>query len=205
MGNGSAVSSDHLPNAEAVCKLFSEFLTSERHFNELQSRYRTMASGWLLAVFGAVGFILTKTLPSDILPDKLLIIALIGLGGALGILLLWNLDLRVYHKLLLAGFDEGKKFEQVHPWLPQIHQEMEKYTHTHRVTRQVAYFYWWPDFVLLLMTAWSLIKWFLKPAAHLQGDFIFLSLAWLILLALSFILFFSTGFSKKVNPYTPVN
>lgn len=47
---------------ERVWKIASEIGVAERHFNDLQTGYRNMASGWLLATFGGIGFAVTQTL-----------------------------------------------------------------------------------------------------------------------------------------------
>lgn len=80
---------------DRVWSLVTELGLQERHFNDLESRYRALASTWLLAAFFGMGFVIsqeTLTLPFD----RLLVVAGIGLAGTVGIALLWNLDLLVY-------------------------------------------------------------------------------------------------------------
>jgi hypothetical protein len=106
---------------EGVMKIVAELGANERHFNTLQHQYRLLASTWLLAVFGGVGFAITH----DQLPlQRFLLVALIGLAGAVGITQLWNLDLRVYHQLLDACFVQGLELERENPWLPQLRASM---------------------------------------------------------------------------------
>ena len=45
---------------DEVWRMLLELGVQERHFNELESRYRTLASTWLLATFAALGFIATQ-------------------------------------------------------------------------------------------------------------------------------------------------
>jgi hypothetical protein len=81
-----------------VVLCFVELGNYERHFNEMQSRYRALASTWLLATFVGGGFILSqKTFEVPLSRD--LAVATLALFGAFGIGLLWNLDLMVYHRL----------------------------------------------------------------------------------------------------------
>src|SRR5262245_38062724 len=84
-------------------KLITEIGVQERHFNGLQSTYRNMASGWLLATFGGMGFALTQ----KITVDYELLLAAMAVAGSAGIVLLWTLDLMVYQRLLDACFAEG--------------------------------------------------------------------------------------------------
>jgi len=104
-----------------VWAMVTEFGENERHFNNLQHNYRVLASTWLLAMFAGIGYVLTaKDLPFA--PQ--LIIAFLGLAGACGITLLWNLDLRVYHQLLESVFVEGLKLEKKYNWLPRVRLNM---------------------------------------------------------------------------------
>jgi hypothetical protein len=107
---------------ENVWKIAQELGVNERHFNQMQHQYRAMASGWMLAIFAGVQFVLANwgklPFPSE------LILTLIGFAGAIGITQLWNLDLRVYHQLLDACFVQGLQLEQKYNWLPKIRTSM---------------------------------------------------------------------------------
>ena len=53
---------------DRVWKFVVEAGLQERHFNQLQTEYRKLASTWLLAAFGAIGLLLTNSsfaLPID--------------------------------------------------------------------------------------------------------------------------------------------
>jgi len=95
---------------------------SEEHFDGLKSTCRSLASTWLLATFGALGFLLTEDLRGSI-PTEVIALAL-GVAGATGIFLLWILDLLVYHRLLDASFVEGLKLETAFPQAPQVRHRM---------------------------------------------------------------------------------
>ena len=106
---------------EQVWKIVLELGANERHFNQLQHQYRMLASTWLLAMFGGVGFALSHD--SLGVPPEFLV-TVMGLAAALGVTQLWSLDLRVYHQLLDACFAEGLRLERLHAWLPQIRAGM---------------------------------------------------------------------------------
>ncbi len=110
---------------ENVWKIVQECGEEERHFNTLQSVYRGVASSWLLATFGAVGFLLFGK-DGDIAHPWMA--AAICILGALGISLLWMLDLHIYQRLLVAAFEQGRVLEDKFAWLPQIRNTMRKYT-----------------------------------------------------------------------------
>jgi hypothetical protein len=96
--------------------------SSEEHFDEMKGQCRALASTWLLATFGALGFTLSNTL-SNTIPHEVIALAL-GIAGAIGIFLLWILDLLVYHRLLDASFTEALKLEARFPQLPQVRRCM---------------------------------------------------------------------------------
>lgn len=106
-----------------VIALYTECMAQERHFNGLEAGYRRLASTWLLAGFAAIGFLMNLR-DEDLLVPPPLMIAAVGVLTALGIGMLWGLDLHVYHRLLNANFAEGLMLEARHPWLPQTHFNM---------------------------------------------------------------------------------
>ncbi len=114
------------------------------------------------------------------------------MGGALGIILLWNLDVMVYHKLLLAFFEKALKFERRHSWVPKVHEAMRTKTKEHKVTRQLGLFYLIPDLVLLIMAAWGLFTWVHKKSCLIGSDFWLLLFALLLLLGWSIHLWLDT-------------
>ncbi|ORE89450.1 hypothetical protein ATO7_06205 [Oceanococcus atlanticus] len=95
----------------------------ERHFNSLESKYRTLASTWLLAMFVGIGFIFTRPEVSSQF-DPYLVSAAAGIVACVGLLLLWNIDIRVCHQLLDAHFVQALVLERDHDWLPPIRTKM---------------------------------------------------------------------------------
>ncbi|MFT4217475.1 MAG: hypothetical protein QM619_09885 [Micropruina sp.] len=117
-----------------------ELGVQERHFNDLESRYRTLASTWLLATFAGLGFIATQevyiSFPREIL------MSIVAFAGSSGIYFLWNLDIMVYHKLLDACFLAGVLLENETEGLPKFRTEMLRSApKTGGVLRRIILFY----------------------------------------------------------------
>jgi hypothetical protein len=125
---------DHVWKALELCT------AGERHFNELESRYRTLASTWLLAAFGGAGFVVSSN--SLALPfDRALIVAALGLAAVVGVVMLWLVDLLVYHQLLDACFNEACALESTFPWLPPVRQrQIASQVHGSATARVVRFY-----------------------------------------------------------------
>jgi hypothetical protein len=113
---------------------------NERHFNQLQTFYRTLASTWLLGLFTAAGFLLSKK-ESDLPISPGAVLAFLGLIAGVGIVLLWLMDLKVYAGLLRAYFNAGVALEKQHAWLPPIRTIMLHDTRNLGPGPKVARFY----------------------------------------------------------------
>ncbi|MBU0680571.1 MAG: hypothetical protein KKD73_04025 [Proteobacteria bacterium] len=124
-----------------IWKVITEIGLQERHFNDLQSRYRTLASTWILAAFSAIGFLIAQEKTVFLASPTLFIVSGIGVALSIGIILLWNLDIMVYHQLLAACFREGLLLEEKHPWLPRIRIRMMARTSGQGVIPRVVWFY----------------------------------------------------------------
>ncbi|HVO81248.1 MAG TPA: hypothetical protein VMT28_10980 [Terriglobales bacterium] len=128
---------------DAVWEMVKECGEEERHFNTLQSTYRGVASTWILASLGAVGYLLYGTDGSPYQPRMATIVCLLGSAGVLS---LWRLDLQVYHKLLVAVFEEGWKLERSFEWLPRFRTNMhnidrKRLSDRDHVGTKLAWFY----------------------------------------------------------------
>lgn len=130
---------------DGMIDLYQEIGSYERHFNGIQSEYRKLAAQLLIATFSAIWIVMASTirLPHDIL------VCAIAVSASFGLLLLWNLDVNVYHRLLLSCFRAGKKLEVDYPELPRIREEM--YLHRIDVHKGVDYFYI-TSIILILLT-----------------------------------------------------
>jgi hypothetical protein len=124
----------------------------ERHFSQTQHQYRVLTSTWLLAAFAGIGYVLTKRAPSSnevswVASHGELVIAAIALLGAVGIRLLWLLDVKVYHELLDSCFVARVKLERQYEWLPPIRNTMldtqraQRGQNTQGVLIHVVWFY----------------------------------------------------------------
>ena len=123
----------------------------EAHFNEQQSRYRALASTWLLAAFAGIGFVFSEKVQAPV-PRELIAI-LIAMGGAIGVALLWVVDVLVYHDLLIAGYAVGQQLEQAFPWLPPVRSNFSLLTRGPAVRWYIAGFYLAAIAVLVLLGA----------------------------------------------------
>lgn len=144
--------SDKLTNTEAVA-LLQEMGNYERHFNQLQSTYRGFASAWLLAAFGAMGFILTQS-GSPKLPAHMLVGA-VALAACIGIVLLWIMDVLVYHRLLEKCFDSAEELENKHP-VPASRKRMREALGKGKVAWIITFYYGVPGAILALIFLASL-------------------------------------------------
>ncbi len=122
---------------DLVWDIYKSLTEQCEHFNSLESTYRTLASTWLLAAFAGIGFIL-KDIDSQHGP---LFIAAVAGAAAVGIFLLWLLDIMVYHRLLGAAFAEQMALEKRHKWLPQVAHGMMGAHGGSGVVPKVVWFY----------------------------------------------------------------
>lgn len=103
--------------------LLDSLKASEEHFDGIKNQCRILASTWLLATFGAMGFALTEQFTPTLAVET--VVLALAVAGSTGILLLWVLDVMVYHRLLDASFAEAALLEQRHPELPQVRMRMK--------------------------------------------------------------------------------
>jgi|SRR5215217_1291503 len=160
----AGINQDARDNVERTWEILKEIGEFERHFNQLEHQYRLLASTWLLGVFVATGFVLSSEL-SVLFPTEWLITA-IGVLGAVGITLIWNLDLMVYHQLLNAHFWAGVELEKRvelekhnHSWLPQIRNDMLRMVNNRGVLPRALWFYVGSIIAVLLLGGFFLATW----------------------------------------------
>jgi len=181
---------------EWIVSVLSEISASERHFNNLQVRYRLMASSWLLGTFAGIGFVLAGKVQLKFveLPPEIFIIG-ITLASALGLYLLWNLDLMVYHRLLDAWFIEGYLFEKKHSWLPPVRDTMWTFLGKGVLNRAVG-FYLVSEGVVLAIGIAALCFWMNK--AHSEYTIIVLVLSLLVSSLVLYHMWRSTGNTRDL-------
>jgi hypothetical protein len=139
---------------EIISKLYLSLGEAERKLNEIQNTYRTIASSWMLATMGAIGFVLsTKSFEVGI--NQYLVCWLLALAGAVSIVVIWLLDMRVYQRLLGRFYAEGRAMELGEPWLPQVRDQTRRYFKG-RVPLIISIYY-----VLLFAFLWAVACFFL--------------------------------------------
>jgi hypothetical protein len=125
---------------DKVMRLIEHIGDQEKHFNNLETQYRTLASTWLLAALGACGYVLKAG--AEFPFDKWYIIFGICVSGAVGISILGMLDMRVYQKLLHAFFIEGIRLEIMYAdWLLPFRINILRSQGTREVTFKVQFYY----------------------------------------------------------------
>jgi hypothetical protein len=144
-------------DSSAIAAYFAELGAYERHLNDTQARYRALASTWLLAAFAGIGFLLSKNLSLKI--DKGVLVGAIALVAAFGVAMLWNLDVRMYHRLLEAVFKAAEEFELAHMEIPRVRHFMADALKWPEAPRRVGVFYIGTCALLLLIAWGSFIAW----------------------------------------------
>jgi len=135
---------------DRVMRITEQIGSQERHFNDLQTGYRKLASTWLLASFAACGYVLKSD--SGIPFDKWYFVFGICAVASGGLAILWLMDLSVYQKLLCAFFGEGVILElDYYQWLPPIRINILRSQSTGRVQSKVQYFYFYSIVILQLV------------------------------------------------------
>lgn len=165
---------------DQLMEIYNHIGEEERHFNSLELEYRKLASQWLLVSLGAIGFILSK---KEVVPvDIWLLVIGICLAATVGIMVLWFLDMKVYHELLHAAFREGVQLERDYPqYLPQIRNNMVKSQLGGDIIRRVMLYYYFS--ILLLILIANIAIWMFNPDQIVVGMACnFISLIFLVFL-----------------------
>jgi hypothetical protein len=145
---------------DQLMEIYNHIGEEERHFNGLELEYRKLASHWLLVSLGAIGFVLTK---KEVVPVDIWVMVIgICIAASVGILVIWFLDMKVYHELLHAAFSEGVKLEQEFPeFLPQIRINMVKSQLGGDIIRRVMLYYFFS--IQLLVIVANIAVWMYSP------------------------------------------
>jgi len=86
----------------------------------------------------------------------------ICLAASVGILVVWFLDMKVYHELLHDAFREGVKLEREFPqYLPQIRENMVKSQRGGDIIKSVMLYYFFS--VMLLVVIANVAVWMFIP------------------------------------------
>lgn len=163
-----------------VVDIYAELGAYERHFNTIQGHQRALASTWLLATFGALGYVYTQE-PNPFPVDVDLVACLISMAGATGIVLLWIVDVLVYFRLLLAVADEAESLERGHsaqlPMLRASFKHFGRYPGRLSTRWKISLFYAVPTSLLAVVAA--ALGW---PHRGPPANWVFLALWWVLLI-----------------------
>src|SRR6188474_468000 len=85
-------------NFDRIWEMTKEINENIRHYNEHQTKYRTLASQWLIAAMAGIGFLFDAN--TGLPFNNMVLIMLISLISALGILQLWRMDLVVFQRII---------------------------------------------------------------------------------------------------------
>lgn len=151
---------------DQLMEIYNHIGEEERHFNSLELEYRKLASHWLLVALGAIGFVLSK---KEVVPINIWVLVIgICVAASVGILVIWFLDMKVYHELLHAAFREGVRLEREFPQLlPQIRNNMIKSQEGGDIIRRVMLYYFFS--LLLLVIVINISVWMYSPVSVLPG------------------------------------
>jgi hypothetical protein len=151
---------------DQLMEIYNHIGEEERHFNGLELEYRKLTSHWLLASLGAIGFLLSK---KEVVPVNIWVLVFgICLAASVGILVIWFLDMKVYHELLHAAFREGVKLEREFPQLlPQIRNNMVKSQLGGDIIRRVMLYYFFS--IMLLVIIANISVWMYSPSSQMIG------------------------------------
>lgn len=145
---------------DQLMEIYNHIGEEERHFNGLELEYRKLASHWLLVTLGAIGFVLSK---KEVVPINIWALVIgICIAASVGILVIWFLDMKVYHELLHAAFREGVRLEREFPqFLPQIRNNMVRSQLGGDIIRRVMLYYFFS--ILLLAIIANISVWMFTP------------------------------------------
>jgi hypothetical protein len=182
-------------------ELYKELGAYERHFNQMQSVYRGLASTWLLATIAGIGYVFDKS-PTGTYGgfDVRLATSMIALAGGTGIFLLWIVDVGVYHNLLVAVLDESEDLERRNPALPQLRKRMARDVVSRvcgfrlSARRKMSLFYGLPAFSLCVIAAMFL---FTSPARGKYPLAVTAIVVWVVLLLVFVVVILLANRRKK--------
>lgn len=129
-----------------------KFAEKERDFNTTQAGIRNLASGWMLAAYGAIALLLRSDNNVTWLVSPAVLVGVISVMATLGLLILWINDQMVYQRLLGSGFIVALKMEYDEPQLPPLRHLMMYSAEGRGMSRWMTYFYSIPMWGFLVIT-----------------------------------------------------
>ncbi|MBE1162779.1 hypothetical protein [Dyella acidiphila] len=121
----------------STIEVLKEIGSNERHFNTIQAEYRKLASGWMIAALGAMGWVHSHL--KDEHATRLA--CLIAMGSSIGVALLWLLDRGVYHALLVANCVAAERLERLAAPKYHVHNKVRRDVGDDLVGQKIDLFY----------------------------------------------------------------
>jgi hypothetical protein len=112
---------------------------SEHHFNDLCFKIRVLASTWLLATFGGIGFIATKEINIGVPVTGL--ITILCFASSIGITVLWILDLLIYQQLCNCWFQCRNELEHKSKLSKLVYEKISETQPKKRATNRIKIYY----------------------------------------------------------------
>jgi hypothetical protein len=133
-----------------VFGLYAQLKAHKDHFSNMQNRYRSLASTWILAAFVGIGYLFSRH-KIDLPFNTSIAVVILCVLATIGISLLWHLDIVVYQKLWFGTIIEMSRLEKKNKWLLKVNNEILK-SHASKEYRFFqSYFYIGCNMILLVM------------------------------------------------------
>lgn len=132
--------------------LYSKIESYQSHYNAVKTKYKVLGLTWILATFAGIGYLLAgKEVGLPI--SKLIAISLLCLVSSSGLLLIYFLDISIYHRLLEALYRGALELENKNPFLAKTNHTMKPLLFKHNTGPEVldALFYVYFIFTLLII------------------------------------------------------
>lgn len=98
--------------------IYTKLNEFERHFEIVSTKYKYVALTWLLASFAGIGFLLS-TESTELPFPHMIAVAIVSFIGLIGVSLIGNFDVNVYHRFWAALFVEEVVMEERYKFLLQ--------------------------------------------------------------------------------------
>lgn len=129
---------------------YPTFREAEQHFNTIQAGIRNIASGWMLAAFGAIAVLLQMDEKTTWMVPPMVLVVVVSFMATAGLLVLWICDQMVYQRLLNAVFLLGLKWEYDNPELPPVRAMMMHTAEGRGMSRWMTLYYTIPMWAFLV-------------------------------------------------------
>lgn len=128
-----------------IIEIYSNINDQINNLRQTEFTLRALLATWFAAISASIGFVLVNH-------DKIVVYkpesfvnvnsavffvcAAIALVGWWGLLLIWRLDIRIYHRLLDSYFRGALEFEEKYEWLPKCNTYAVSRLYPHAKARQ---------------------------------------------------------------------